>query len=98
MAFAAYKLPVTGYFIHKETARPFEFVNSLDVFQVIENGKVHSFPQQVYVGPQGTETRYARVLKTVAYVVVDETDDGKLVVEKWPIKKYYLYNNSKKAA
>lgn len=97
MAFAAYNLPVTGYFINKETARPFEFVNALDVFQVFVDGKIHSFPQLIYVGPQGNETRYARVLKTVAYVVVNETDDGKLVVEKWPIKKFYLYNTKKVA-
>jgi hypothetical protein len=97
MAFAGLNLPVTGYFVHKETGRPFQFVNALDVLQVFVKGKIHSFPQEVYVGPEGKETRYARVLKTVAYVVVDETDDGKLVVEKWPIKKYHLYN-SKKAA
>jgi acyl-CoA reductase-like NAD-dependent aldehyde dehydrogenase len=40
MAFAACNLPVTGCFIHKETARPFEFANALDVFQVFMNGKV----------------------------------------------------------
>lgn len=97
MAFAASNMRVTGCFIHKETSRPFEFVNALDVFQVITAGKIHSFPQLVYVGPNGDQTRFARVLKTVAYVVVDETDDGKLVVEKWPIKKLCFYN-AKKAA
>lgn len=30
--------------------------------------------------------RYARVLKTVAYIVVDESNDGKPIIEKWQIK------------
>lgn len=92
MAFAASNKPVSGRFIHKETCRPFEFVNALDVLQVVgKGGKLEMFPQLVYVGPLGDETRMARVLKTVAYVIVDETDDGKLVVEKWPIKKLTVY-------
>jgi hypothetical protein len=92
MAFAAQGMPVTGAFVHKETARPFEFTKVLDVFTVTEkSGKVQLFPHLVYVGPEGKETRMARVLKTVAYVVVDETVDGKLVVEKWPIKKHTVY-------
>jgi hypothetical protein len=33
-------------------------------------------------------TRFARVLKTVVYIVVDENDDGTPVVEKWNIKRY----------
>ena len=83
MAFAAYKLPVTGYFIHKETARPFEFVNSLDVFQVIENGKVHSFPQQVYVGPQGTETSRSSVFARSSFSLTPGAPGGCTVPEQW---------------
>jgi hypothetical protein len=30
--------------------------------------------------------RFARVLKIVAYIVVDESSDGKPIVEKWNIK------------
>lgn len=33
-------------------------------------------------------TRFARVLKTVAYIIVDEENDGTPVVEKWSIKRY----------
>jgi hypothetical protein len=32
--------------------------------------------------------RYATVLKSVARVVVDESDDGQPVIEKWRIKFY----------
>lgn len=92
MAFAGDGMPYIGSFKHKETGRHFDFTKPLDVFQVVEkNGKVNSFPHLVYVGPNGDQTRFARVLKTVAYVVVDETTDGKFVVEKWPIKGHTLY-------
>lgn len=35
--------------------------------------------------------RFARVLKTVAYVCTDEDADGKAVFEKWNIKNHSLY-------
>jgi hypothetical protein len=34
-------------------------------------------------------TRFARMLKTVIYVIVDENDDGSPVLEKWKIKKHH---------
>lgn len=49
------------------------------------------FPHIVYVGPNGEETRLAKVLKTVAYVVVDEDDLGP-VIEKWQIKQHKIYD------
>lgn len=36
--------------------------------------------------------RFARVLKTVAYVCIDEDEYGKAVVDKWQIKKHFMYN------
>ena len=51
------------------------------------------FPHMVYVGPNGEETRLAKVLKTVAYVVVDEDDLGP-VIEKWQIKQHKIYETS----
>lgn len=38
--------------------------------------------------------RYAIVMKTVAYVVVDEAPDGRAVFDKWQIKKHVIYANS----
>ena len=35
--------------------------------------------------------RMARILKTVAYVVIDEDPDGQPVVEKWPLRKHRTY-------
>lgn len=48
-----------------------------------------AYPYRVWVAQpiSGLESgwRYARILKTVAYIIVDENDDG-VVVEKWDIK------------
>lgn len=48
------------------------------------------YPHRLYVGYNG-ETRYANVKKTVAYVVVDENDEGSPVVQKWDIKNHVTY-------
>ena len=48
-------------------------------------GDTFGFPYEVAVGPLG-ETRYAKIYKTVAYIVVGEDDNGDPVVEKWQIK------------
>ena len=48
------------------------------------------FPHLIYVG--SVETRYAKVLKTVAYVVIDEDENGEPVTEKWHIKKHRVYS------
>jgi len=50
------------------------------------------FNQIVYVGTGGY--RLARVLKTVAYIVVDEDVDGQPVTEKWFIKDHRAYDIS----
>lgn len=49
------------------------------------------YGMKVFVGPMGEEHRFAKVLKTVAYVVVDEAADGSPVVEKWAIKSHREY-------
>ncbi len=35
--------------------------------------------------------RYARILKTVAYIIVDEDEYGLPVIEKWDIKQHKVY-------
>ena len=58
-----------------------------------EPGEFLPFPGyelKVYCGPF-EEWRYAKVLKTVAYVVVDEAADGAPVVEKWNLKTHKVY-------
>jgi hypothetical protein len=53
----------------------------------IEQGFMH----EIDVGDGGV--RFARVLKTVAYVCVDEDEYGKAVFEKWNIKNHSLYRD-----
>lgn len=78
-------LPVLlGRFRHKETDCAFEYAER------IEREYLAYYPHLVYVGPNG-ETRYALVLKTVAYIVVDEDEYGQPVVEKWKIKQHKEY-------
>lgn len=46
----------------------------------IKNGFIHE------ISVCDGSVRFATIKKTVAYVVVDEDDEGKPVVEKWKIK------------
>lgn len=48
------------------------------------------FPHIISVGPEGNDTRYACVMGTVAYVIIDETENG-WIVEKWDIKMHSKY-------
>jgi len=41
--------------------------------------------------PDRAICRYAKVLKTVAYLVTDEDECGEPVVERWDIKKFRSY-------
>ena len=49
----------------------------------------HEFPYLIYVSDDGS-VRYGDVKKTVAYIVVDEDENGP-VVEKWFIKNQREY-------
>jgi hypothetical protein len=55
---------------------------------------VPEYPHLVYVSSKSEAglwlSRYAKVLKTVAYVVTDEDENGP-IVEKWFIKGHRLY-------
>ena len=86
---------VLGGFVEKEFGHNFEYVASdhPDVFNeharrhlpfiLYSSYKGEQFPHEVFVGCD--QSRYARVLKTVAYVVVDEDENGP-VIEKWNIR------------
>ena len=38
--------------------------------------------------------RFAKVLKTVAYVCVDEDEDGQPIYEKWHLKRHHNYDTT----
>lgn len=74
---------LAGAFNEVEYGKRFEYTKA--GFPIEHDGKL--FDYLIFVGPVGQETRHAHILKTVAYVIVDETDDG-YTVEKWNIKKH----------
>lgn len=76
---------VLGGFRHKETDNFFEYSER----RWLDASFAPDMPHVVYVG--FGDTRLAHVLKTVAYVVVDEDDNGP-VIEKWAIKQHGIYN------
>jgi hypothetical protein len=72
-----------GSFVEKEFGHPFEYsTNDVHPWESYE------FPHKVWVGDG---YRYAHVLKTVAYVVSDEDENGKPVLVRWYIKNHREY-------
>lgn len=69
---------VSGLFIEKEFGKRFEYTNDEKIVTMWD--RMNGCEFRVFVGPLG-ETRPANILKTVAYVMVDEDK-----VEKWNIK------------
>jgi len=78
---------ILGMFHEKEFGGLFEF--SKNPVRAVWDGV--DYPHLVWVNSHNPETRYAIVKKTVAYVIVDEDDEGNAVVEKWNIKEHSLY-------
>jgi len=70
---------VLGRFIEKECGHVFEYGNNDSSWMA------DLYPHQVYVGYLG-EARIARVIKTRAFVVVDEDANGLPIVQTWDIK------------
>jgi hypothetical protein len=70
---------ITGAFTEKEYGHNFEFRPTS--FQwALDNGLEY----EVCVGDG--QLRYANVKKTVAYVCIEENDDGSAMLEKWNVK------------
>ena len=90
------KATIIGIFDEKEYGNYFEFShNDDDLLSYF--GK--EFPHKVWVTNASSDDRgyrYATVKKTVAYVVIDEDDNGEPVIEKWNIKGHRIYENKSK--
>ena len=95
MAFAASNLAnnLAGYFTEHDYGRPFEYKSNPEMVlhPDLKTGRNTIYPHLIFVGPEGEQVRRALVKKTVAYVVVDEIDNDKFVIEKWKIKNHRLY-------
>jgi hypothetical protein len=86
MAYRDNELNRVGEFIEKSVGNGFTYGVNKDEWLKNE------YPHIVYVNDlAGHGYRYAKVLKTVAYIVVDEDEYGKPVVEKWELKKNIKY-------
>lgn len=72
-----------GSFVEKEFAVTFEY-SANDVHP----WESYQFPHKIWVGDG---FRYARVMKTVAYVVSDEDENGRPVLVRWDIKNHREY-------
>ena len=85
MAFWTHTKKPIGRFVEKEVGNYFEY-------SVNETGMFPEYPHLVWVGGLVNDCgyRYANVKQTVAYIAVDENDDG-LVVEKWNLKQNRKY-------
>ena len=80
-----------GCFREKQNGHLFEF-------EFENDGACAGYDHKVWVADQGNMIegiesgwRYAKVLKTVAYIVTDEDEFGAPVVEKWDIKDHKIY-------
>lgn len=85
MAYWIHTKNAMGQFVEKEVGNYFEYSAN-------NTGMMPEYPHLVWVGGLVNDQgyRYANVMKTVAYIAVDEDDDG-LVIEKWDIKKNIKY-------
>lgn len=88
--FYTYTKDPIGIFTEKDTGNYFEYSHNDE-----EMTNPWEFPHKVWVGGQGvcgmTGYRYAKVLKTVVYIAVDEDEYGQPVVEKWYLKSNKEY-------
>ena len=76
---------LTGHFVEPTHGKWFEYDSLSDSSE---------HPHRVWVTTpwEGRDSgwRYAKVLKTVAHIVIDEDENG-LVIEKWSIKNHSVY-------
>ena len=85
-----------GMFTEKECGNYFEYsmANDFVLHPDLKTGRNTEYPHKVWVTtPWKHDCGYRRALvkKTVAYVVVDEADDGSAVIERWNIKDHNEY-------
>jgi hypothetical protein len=78
---------ILGQFREADGGHTFEFAERLPGMFPADFGT--DCDHVVYVG--NGEPRLARVLKTVAYIVVDERPDGSASYEKWDIRGHRLF-------
>ena len=80
----------------KDTGNHFEYNVNYETYEGGPVGFALNYPHKVWVGGEGVAGmwgwRFAKVKKTVAYVIVDE-DEGGPILERWFLKKNTEYPN-----
>jgi hypothetical protein len=74
--------PVEGEFQELQYKNWFEF-RKTDNWWAKEQGLDFEIAVR---GLNGTDLRFAKILKSVAYIAIDEDEHGNAVLEKWRIK------------
>ena len=74
---------IIGRFNEVDVDNMFEFSENTD-----DMTGAWDFPHKIWVGDG---YRYGKVLKTRAYIAVDEDAMGQPIVEKWDIKQHRVY-------
>ena len=96
MAYLTYTENPIGAFIEKSAGNTFEYSWNKDELEGQAFWDYGNLPHKggVASGQIGGDSgyRYAIVKKTVAYIAVDEDDNGKPIFEKWNIKSNREYN------
>jgi len=78
---------IQGEFREKDFGKLFQFSAATEENPFTDN----DFDQWVWVAQD--QRRWAKVKKTVAFIVVDEGPDGTAVIEKWFIKGQRTFDN-----
>jgi len=88
---------ILGSFVEKEYGKTFEFSENPDVTlsPPAHGGKNMLFPHLVWVTTPGLDYGYrvACVKKSVVYIITEELEDDRWVVEKWDIKNKRDYSH-----
>ncbi len=78
---------LVGQFVEADRGHLFEYAERP---AGLAEGFAPDAQHMVYVGA-GNTFRFARVLKTVAHVIVDVANDGQPVWERWALKRHEAY-------
>lgn len=81
---AAYSKPLIRGSIVNDRGNVYEFINVAD-------SPFNGYNQAIFVGSNG-DIRYCNIVKTRAYIVIDEDGDCNPVVEKWVLKSRRDYD------
>lgn len=84
---------ILGRFVEKDYGHLFEFSANPEktLYPKPTGGKNIEYPHIVWVNSRNPEPRFAKVLKTVAYIVTDVREDGSARIEKWDICDRCVY-------